>query len=106
MSQLIHGETLPRRRAAAFLLLGPVPVLAVFAPAEGWTLETAYDGNPVGGYLVLCLGIALAETVYARLTSRLYAAQSFWLSLGVVALFCGGPLSTNEWRAPPPPLPP
>jgi len=96
---LIHGETLPRRRAAAFLLLGPMPVLAVFAPAEGWTLETAYDGNPVGGYLVLCLGIALAETVYARLTSRLYAAQSFWLSLGVVALFVGGPIYTYELQA-------
>lgn len=96
---LIHGETLPRRRAAAFLLLGPVPVLAYFATAQGWTLETAYEGNPLGGYLVLCLGIALAETVYARLTSRLLATQSFWLSLGVVALIVGGPIYTYELQA-------
>ena len=62
-------------------------------------MQTAYEGNLLGGYLVLCLGLALAETVYARLTSRLYAAQSFWLSLGVVALIVGGPIYTYELQA-------
>ena len=96
---LIHGETLPRGRAAGFLLLAPIPFLAYLAPSEGWTMQTAYEGNLLGGYLVLCLGLALAETVYARLTSRLYAAQSFWLSLGVVALIVGGPIYTYELQA-------
>jgi len=38
---LIHGETLPRRRAASFLLLGPVPVLAFLAAPQGWTASAA-----------------------------------------------------------------
>lgn len=96
---LIHGETLPRRRRAALLLLGPVPVLAYLASSQGWTVRTAYEGNLLGGYLVLCLGLALAETVHARLTSRLYAAQSFWLSLGVVSLIVGGPIYAYELQA-------
>lgn len=93
---LIHGETLPRKRGAAFLLLAPVPVLAWFAPGEGWTVATAYDGNPVGGFLVLCLGIALAESVYARVVSRLLAAPSFWLGLGVISFIVAGPLYVYE----------
>ncbi len=50
---LIHGETLPRRRSVAFLLLVPVPLLAYLAPLERWTAATAYEGNVLGGYLVL-----------------------------------------------------
>src|SRR2546429_8680799 len=68
---LIHGETLPRRRSVAFLLLIPVPLLAYLAPIEGWTAAAAYEGNVLGGFLVVCLGIALAEAVYARYSSRL-----------------------------------
>ncbi|TLZ54797.1 MAG: hypothetical protein E6K15_08825, partial [Methanobacteriota archaeon] len=61
---LIRGEALPRRRAATFLLLAPIPLLAYFAPIEGWTVATAYEGNLLGGFLVVCLGIALGETIY------------------------------------------
>src|SRR5438034_827619 len=68
---LIHGETLPRRRSVAFLLLVPVPLLAYLAPIEGWTTATAYEGNVLGGFLVLCLGVALAEAIYARYSSPL-----------------------------------
>lgn len=93
---LIHGETLPRRRSAAFLLLVPVPLLAYLAPIEGWTAATAYEGNALGGFLVLCLGIALAETIYARYSSRLLAAHSFWLGVGVVALIVAGPVYAYE----------
>jgi len=93
---LIHGETLPRRRSVAFLLLVPVPLLAYLAPIEGWTVGTAYDGNVLGGFLVLCLGIALAETIYARYSSRLLAAHSFWLGVGVVALIVAGPVYAYE----------
>ncbi len=93
---LIHGETLPRRRSAAFLLLVPVPLLAYLAPIEGWTAATAYEGNALGGFLVLCLGIALAETIYARYSSRLLAAHSFWLGIGVVALIVAGPVYAYE----------
>jgi hypothetical protein len=93
---LIHGETLPRQRAAAFLLLVPVPVLAWLAPAEGWTAANASEGNVLGGFMVLCLGIALAETIYARYTSGLLATASFWLSLGVVSLIVAGPVYAYE----------
>src|SRR2546426_2627998 len=93
---LIHGETLPRRRSVAFLLLIPVPLLAYLAPIEGWTAATAYEGNVLGGFLVVCLGIALAETVYARYSSRLLAAHSFWLGVGVIALIVAGPVYAYE----------
>src|SRR5881296_2096744 len=93
---LIHGETLPRRRSVAFLLLVPVPLLAYLAPIEGWTTATAYEGNVLGGFLVLCLGVALAETVYARYSSRLLAAHSFWLGVGVIALIVAGPVYAYE----------
>ena len=93
---LIHGETLPRQRGAAFLLLAPVPVLGWLAPTEGWTAANAYEGNVLGGFMVLCLGIALAETIYARYSSRLLATPSFWLSLGVVSLIVAGPVYTYE----------
>ena len=93
---LIHGETLPRRRSVAFLLIIPVPVLAYLAPIEGWTAAAAYEGNVLGGFLVVCLGIALAETVYARYSSRLLAAHSFWLGVGVIALIVAGPVYAYE----------
>jgi hypothetical protein len=93
---LIHGEVLPRERAATFLLLAPVPLLAYFAPGQRWTVATAYDGNVLGGFLVLCLGIALAETIYARRASPMFAAQAFWMTVGVVALIVGGPIYTYE----------
>ena len=93
---LIHGETLPRRRSVAFLLLIPVPLLAYLAPIEGWTAATAYEGNVLGGFLVVCLGIALAETVYARYSSRLLAAHSFWLGVGIIALIVAGPVYAYE----------
>jgi hypothetical protein len=93
---LIHGETLPRQRAVAFLLLAPVPVLAWLAPSQNWTAATAFEGNILGGFLVLCLGYALAETIYARSASPMFAPHAFWLSVGVVALIVGGPVYTYE----------
>ena len=93
---LIHGETLPRRRSVAFLLLIPVPLLAYLAPIEGWSAAAAYEGNVLGGFLVVCLGIALAETVYARYSSRLLATHSFWLGVGVIALIVAGPVYAYE----------
>ena len=93
---LIHGETFPRRKSVAFLLLVPVPLLAYLAPIEGWTAATAYEGNVLGGFLVLCLGVALAEAIYARYSSRLLGPHSFWLSVGVVALIVAGPVYAYE----------
>src|SRR5947208_17127856 len=93
---LIHGETLPRRRSVAFLLLGPVPVLAYLAPIEGWTVATAYEGNVLGGFLVLCLGVALAEAIYARYSSRLLAPPSFWLAVRGVAVIVAWPVYAYE----------
>jgi len=93
---LLHGETLPRQRPWAFLLLIPVPLLAFLAPIEGWTAAAAYEGNAVGGFLVICLGIALGETIYAGYSSRLLAGPSVWLTLGVVALIVAGPVYAYE----------
>lgn len=93
---LIHGETLARRRGAVFLLLVPALVLTLLAPSEGWTAATAYEASALGGFMVLCLGLALAETTYARLTSRLLAPHSFWLALGIVSLIVAGPVYTYE----------
>src|SRR2546430_1394909 len=93
---LIRGEALPRRRAAMFLLLAPIPLLAYFAPIEGWTVATAYEGNVLGGFLVVCLGIALGETIYARHASPMFATHAFWLSLGVISLIVAGPIYTYE----------
>jgi hypothetical protein len=93
---LIHGEALPRKRAAAFLLLVPVPILAFLAPSQGWTAATAFDGTVLGGFLVLCFGIALAEAIYARSTSPMFAPHAFWMAVGTVALVVGGPVYTYE----------
>src|SRR5436305_1093073 len=93
---LIHGETLPRRRSVAFLLLVPVPLLAYLAPIEGWTTATAYEGNVLGGFLVLCLGVALAEAIYARRASPMFAAHAFWMGVGVVSLIVAGPVYVYE----------
>ena len=93
---LIHGEALPRRRAMTFLLLVPVPLLAYLAPIEGWTVATAYEGTVLGGFLVLCLGIALGETIFARHASPMFATHAFWLSVGVIALIVAGPIYTYE----------
>src|SRR5207247_7781059 len=49
---LIHGETLPRRRSVAFLLLVPVRLLASLPPIEGWTAAASYEGNVLGVFLV------------------------------------------------------
>src|SRR2546429_1952885 len=93
---LIHGEALPRRRAVTFLLLVPVPLLAYLAPIEGWTVATAYEGTVLGGFLVMCLGIALGETIFARHASPMFATHAFWLSVGVIALIVAGPIYTYE----------
>ena len=93
---VIHGEALPRTRAAAFLLLVPVPVLAALAPSQGWTLANAFEGNALGGFLVLCFGIALAEAIYARSASPMFAPHAFWIAVGVVGLIVGGPVYTYE----------
>src|SRR5207244_5369175 len=82
--------------SVAFLHLIPVPLLAYLAPLEGWPAAAAYEGNALGGFLVVCLGIALAETVYARYSSRLLAAHSFWLGVGVIALIVAGPIYAYE----------
>src|SRR5438093_10710006 len=89
---LIHGETLPRRRSVALLLLIPVPVLAYLAPIEGWIATAAYEGNVLGGFRVVCLGIALAERVYARYSSGWLAAHSVCLGADVMPLTVAGPV--------------
>lgn len=94
---LIHGETLPRRRPMILLLLLAVPELSLLTPSAAWGVQHAYEPNPIGAFLIVCLGIALAEPLYVRLTSSLLAVDSFWLSLGVVALIVGGPIYNYEF---------
>lgn len=93
---LIHGEALPRERAAAFFLMAPVPLLAYLAPSQGWTVADAFGAHILGGFLVFCLGLALAETIYIRAVSRMFAPHAFWTAVGVVALIVGGPIYAYE----------
>ena len=96
---VIHGEGLLWRRPAALLLLAPVPFLAALAPAGGWAVAAAYRANVLGGFLVLCLAVGLAEAVHARLTSPLLAADAFALSAGLIALVVAGPVYAYELEA-------
>jgi len=95
---LIHGETLPRRRPAVFVLLALVPVVVLLTPSADWAVAHAYEPNLLGAFLILCLGVALAEPVYERMTSALFAADGFWLVAGVVALIIGGPIYALEFQ--------
>ncbi|HYM40857.1 MAG TPA: hypothetical protein VEY12_12085 [Thermoplasmata archaeon] len=94
---LIHGETVPRRRPAAFALLALVPLVVLLTPSADWAVQHAYEPNVLGAFLIVCLGVALAEPVYMRLTSLLYAADSFWLTAAVAALIVGGPIYALEF---------
>ncbi len=94
---LLHGETLPRRRPVVFFLLAAVPVLFVLTPSADWALQSAYGPTPLGAFLLVCLGIALAEPIYQRETSRLFRTEAFWLIAGVIALIVGGPVYNYEF---------
>ena len=95
---LIHGETVPRRRPAVFLLLALAPLVVVLTPSADWAVQHAYDFNFLGGFLIVCLGVALAEAAYERLTSPLFAVDAFWLAFGVVTLIIGGPIYSLEFQ--------
>ena len=95
---LIHGETLPRRRAAAFALLALAPLVVLLTPSADWGVSHAYAPNLLGAFLILCLGLALAEAVYRRMTSALFGAEAFWLVAGVAVLIIGGPIYALEFQ--------
>lgn len=94
---LIHGETLPRRRPMVFALLAMAPLVVFLTPSADWAVQHAYDVNLLGAFLILCLGIPLAEAAYLRMTSSLFAVDAFWLAVGVVALLIGGPIYSLEF---------
>lgn len=96
---LIHGESLPRRKATLFLLLAAVPLFVVATAPSERTAAYAYDLNPLGGYVGICLAIALAEPFYEKMTSSLYSRQAEWLILAVLVLIVGGPVYTIEFTA-------
>lgn len=95
---LIHGETLPRRRPAVLGLLALAPVVIFLTPSADWAVAHAYEPNLLGAFLIVCLGAALAEAVYQRMTSVLFAADAFWLAFGVVVLIIGGPIYALEFQ--------
>ncbi len=95
---LLHGETVPRRRPAVFLLLVLAPAVVLLTPSADWAVANAYAPNLLGAFLIVCLGVALAEAVYQRMTSDLFAADAFWLAVGVVALIVGGPIYALEFQ--------
>lgn len=95
---LIHGETLPRRRPVVFALLAIAPLVVLLTPSADWAVAHAYEPNLLGAYLILCLGLSLAEAVYVRMTSSLFAADAFWLAFAVVLLIIGGPLYSLEFQ--------
>ena len=59
-------------------------------------MADAYEGNPLGGFLVLCLGVALAEAIYARRASPMFGTHAFWLTVGMISLIVGGPIYAYE----------
>ena len=95
---LLHGETVPRRRPAVFALLAFAPVVVLLTPSADWAVAHAYEPNLLGAFLIVCLGVALAEAVYQRLTSVLFAGDAFALAAGVVALLIGGPIYALEFQ--------
>lgn len=95
---LVHGETLPRHRPLVFALLALAPLVVLLTPNADWGVAHAYEPSLLGAYLIVCLGIALAEAVYLRMTSALYAADAFWLAFGVVLLIVGGPIYSLEFQ--------
>ncbi len=95
---LIHGETLPRRRPAVFALLALAPVVVLLTPSADWGVAHAYEPNLLGAYLIVCLGVALAEAAYQRLTSALFASDAFVLAAAVVVLVIGGPIDSLEFQ--------
>jgi hypothetical protein len=97
---LIHGETVPRRRPWVLLLILAVPALVLYSPDTLSALQNLYAPNTVlSAFLLVCLGIALAEPIYVRATSALFAADSFWLSVAVVSFILGGPIYGYELQA-------
>ncbi len=95
---LVHGETLPRHRPLVFALLALAPVVVLLTPSADWGVAHAYEPNLLGAYLIVCLGVALAEAAYLRMTSALFAADAFWLAFGVVLLIVGGPIYSLEFQ--------
>ena len=95
---LIHGETVPRRRPAVFALLALVPLVVLLTPSADWAVAHAFEPNLLGAFLIVCLGVALAEPVYERMTSPLFAADAFGLVAAVVALIIGGPIYALEFQ--------
>lgn len=94
---ILQGESLPRQKGAIFLLLAAVPLCIFGTPSADWTASYAYELNPLGGFLGICLAIALAEPVYQQITGQLYARDAGWLIAGVLFLVVGGPVYTVEF---------
>ncbi len=95
---LLHGTTLPRGRPLAFALLALAPLVVLLTPSADWAVAHAYEPDLLGAYLILCLGVPLAEAVYRRMTSTLFAADAFWLAFAVVVLIIGGPIYSLEFQ--------
>ncbi len=95
---LIHGETVPRRRPAILALLALAPVVVLLTPSADWAVAHAYEPNLLGAYIIVCLGIALAEPIYVRMTSVLFSADASWLVFAVAALIIGGPVYALEFQ--------
>lgn len=95
---LIHGDTVPRQRPAVFLLLALAPVVAFLTPSADLAVANAYAPSLLGAFLIVCLGVALSEAVYRRMTSALFATDAFWLACAVAALIVGGPIYALEFQ--------
>ena len=95
---LIHGETLPRRRPVVFALLVLAPVVVLLTPSADWAVANAYAPGFLGAFLIACLGLALTEAVYQRMTSALFAADAVWLVAAVAVLIIGGPIYALEFQ--------
>ncbi len=98
----LYGESLRHRMPTVVLVLVPGLGLAATGALAGWQASTAFRAatDPltvaVNGYLILCLGVGLAESLAVWRRSPGRAREAFPLVAGSIALIVGGPAYAFE----------
>lgn len=88
-----HGFT----RSPVFLaLLLPAVAFSIAVPFLDPQNSIAYNVPFFGYYMVSCLGIAIAESLFFWLKSSIFKKESYLLMLGYAVLLCTGPIYFQE----------
>lgn len=98
----LFGEPIRKRVPVLSAILGTGLVLAAICAAVGIRQQDTFQPTTdiavvaLNGYLVTCLGIALAESLARWRRSVAFRRESFLLVAGTVALIIGGPIYSFE----------